>query len=297
MKKIYIVRSRRKSLIKDLVRHYKTSKKYKTIVINIPNIISLDKYLDSIKSGQVEYIVFSNGTDSIDRDIQKKIIELNPEQKFIFSENAWLTWQNYIYLDPMGIGNLSEIFTFTPKNIIDYVVHKDKILQSTRITNKLLDTGSKSPYTNYILVPLQVNNDSKLLIGSPFFKKVSEFISYMIDITPNDINLLFKNHPHNKNKFSIPKKQNVYDITMANYSKKTLIENSLYVAGINSTFLIESMFLDHRTVTYGLDIFSNKNIIIEGYNKSIEEIMNYTINTAVKNKFLEVLMSRQVNKT
>lgn len=56
------------------------------------------------------------------------------------------------------------------------------------------------------------------------------------------------------------------------------------------------MFLNHRTVTYGLDVFSNKDIIIEGYNKSVNDIMNYTINTETKNKFLEVLMSRQVRK-
>jgi hypothetical protein len=56
------------------------------------------------------------------------------------------------------------------------------------------------------------------------------------------------------------------------------------------------MFLNHRTVTYGLDVFSNKNIIIEGKDKSVDDILNSKINVEVKNKFLKILMSRQVKK-
>lgn len=296
MRKIYIVQSCRYSLTKYLVNHYRTSKKYISSVIKVPNIKNLNNYLKDIESGKVEYVVFSNGTDNIDRAIQTKIKEANPEQKFIFSENAWLTWKKYLYLDPMGIGNLSEIFLLNQKEIMDYKVDNNKIAECTKIASTELSQGTNSNYKNYIFVPLQVDRDSKMLIGSPHFKRVKDFVSYMIDTTPNDINLVFRNHPLNKNKCPIPKKTNVYDATGKKLSKKSLIEKSLFVAGINTTFLIESMFLNHRTVTYGLDVFSNKDIIIEGYNKSVNDIMNYTINTETKNKFLEVLMSRQVRK-
>jgi len=296
MRKIYIVQSSRLSLIKYLVNHYRTSKKYISSVIEVLNIKNLNKYLQDIESGKVEYVVFSNGTDNIDRAIQTKIKEANPEQKFIFSENAWLTWEKYLYLDPMGIGNLSEIFLLNQKEIMDYTVDNKKIAECTKIASTELSQGTNSNYKNYIFVPLQVDGDSKILVGSPHFKKVKDFVSYMIDTTPNDINLVFRNHPLNKNKCPIPKKTNVYDATEKTLSKKSLIEKSLFVAGINTTFLIESMFLNHRTVTYGLDVFSNKDIIIEGYNKSVNDIMNYIINTETKNKFLEVLMSRQVRK-
>jgi len=297
MKYIYIIQSNRKSLTKYLYNHYKKNKDYKTSIVRIQNIKDLKKYYDTIQSDLVKYIVFSNGTDRIDKQIYGKSIDLNPKQNFIFSENAWLTWQNYIYLDPMGIGSLSEIFSFTQKNIIDYQLDNDKIADSTKDANELLNKGLVSKHKNYILVPLQVDNDSKLLIGSPLFKKVKDFVSYMVDTIPNDINILFKNHPLNKHKCLIPKKENVYDITYENYSKKNLIKNSIFVAGINTTFLIESMFFNHRTVTYGLDVFSNKNIIIEGRDKSVDDILNSKIDVEIKNKFLEVLMSRQVKKS
>jgi len=296
MKHIYVIRSSRISLIKHLFNHFRQVNGYKTHVIDIKNVKDLEQYYNSIQSGSVKYIVFSNGTDNIDKQIYQKCLELNPNQEFLFSENAWLTWQNYIYLDPNGIGNLSELFSFTKQDVADYSIDKTKVELCTKTARNLLSIGTKLTDRNYILVPLQVDNDSKLLVGSPFFKKVSEFVSYMIDTTPNDINIFFKNHPHNKNKCPIPKKQNVYDITMTKYSKESLINNSLYVAGINTTFLIESMFLNHSTVTYGLDVFSNKDIIVEGYNKSVDEIMKYEINTEIRNKFLEILMSRQVKK-
>jgi uncharacterized protein YneF (UPF0154 family) len=117
---IYVVYSSRKTLIKYLVNYYSKFKEYQTSIIRIKNIKDLIKYYDPINKECIKYIVFSNGTDNIDKKIYKKCLELNPKQNFIFSENAWLTWQNYIYLDPMGIGNLSEIFSFTQKNIIDY---------------------------------------------------------------------------------------------------------------------------------------------------------------------------------
>lgn len=297
MNKVYIIKSTRKSLIKYLYNYFK--KNFDTKVINIKTINNIFLYENEIKNNLVEFIVFSNGTDPLDIDLHQKILNMNPSQKFYFSENGWLTYQDYIYLDRKGIGNNSELYSFTHNDIGNYNIQNDKITEATRLTNERLFNfkSEEYEYRNYILVPLQVDGDSKLKIGSPYFAKVKDFVDYIINTTPKDIQILFKNHPHNKKRVKIPKLDNVVDISDKLLSKAKLIKNSLFVGGINSTFLIESMFLEHKTVTWGLDVFSNKNIIIEGYGKNFEEILtDKNINKNIQNKFMHILMSRQVPK-
>ena len=297
--KIYIIKSTRISLLKHLNHYFKSLKIPDTDVkiINIHRIHDINKYLKTISENKVKYIVYSNGTDVRDRETKKIIIKENPEQNFIFSENAWLPWSKYIYADPTGIGNESELFDYTTAGIESYKINENKIKEATLLINKELSRGIEiKEQKDYILVPLQVDNDSKLIIGSPDFKNVKSFVEYIIDTTPKNVNILFKNHPQNKHKCKIPKVDNVYDITYEKYCKKSLIENSLFVAGINTTFLIESMYLLHKTVTYGLDVFSNKNIIIEGYNKSFNDILKENIDVSTREKFIKILMSRQIKK-
>ena len=299
MNKIYIIKSNRQSLLKSINNYFKSLKIPDTDIeiININKINCINKYLKTISENKVKYIVYTNGTEAIDRETKKIILKENPKQNFMFCERAWLPWNEYIYLDPTGIGNESELFDYTTQHIENYSIDQNKVKQSTQIINNQLSKGiAIKKQRDYILVPLQVDNDSKLIIGSPYFKNVALFVEYVIDTTPKDINILFKNHPLNKNKCKIPKADNVIDITNQKYSKKSLIQNSLYVAGINTTFLIESMYLQHKTVTYGLDIFSNKNIIIEGYTEAFNEIIKQNIDLHSREKFIEILMSRQIRK-
>jgi len=292
---VHIIRSTRISLIQHLVNYF-TNHGYNLSIIDIKNERQLNQYIAKFRNDVVEYVVFSNGTDKLDRRIYKTLKTINPDQKFLFSENAWLSWQDFIYLDPLGIGNESELYNFTLEDIKNYKINVAQVEYCTNLMKTLLSVGTNCEYENYILVPLQVDNDSKLLIGSPHFKTVRSFVDYMIDITPKDINIFFKNHPNNRNKVDIPTLDNVKDITNSRASKKALIKNSIFVAGINTTFLIESMFLKHKTVTYGLDVFSNKNIIIEGYRKDFDTIVGSKIDNILRDNFIKILMSKQVAK-
>jgi len=291
-KKVYVVHSNRKLAINSLQKHFQNQ--YDTRIIKINKVQDLECYLLDIQNQLVEYICITNGTDEIDKEIVSTIKKYNPKQKFTFSERAWLPWNKYLYIDPLGIGNNSELYRFNRQDINKYTLDNNKIAICTKEINDHLNNGSLCPYDNYIFVPLQVNNDSKLIIGSPYFKTVESFIEYIIDTTPNDINILFRNHPKNPNKSKIPVKNNVIDITdQRELSKRSIITKSIYTAGINTTFLIESMYLNKKTVTYGLDVFSNKDIITEGYAKSFEDITKNKVDEITRAKFLQILMSRQ----
>jgi hypothetical protein len=118
----------------------------------------------------------------------------------------------------------------------------------------------------------------------------------MIRMIPPHVKILFKNHPDNKNQIPIPKLPNVVDITDSGYSKSSLIKGSLFVAGINSTFLMESIYMNHKTVAFGLDLFSNKGIVIDGHGKSFKDIIDAKIDAKANDKFINTLISRQIPK-
>jgi hypothetical protein len=294
---IIIIHTGRKSLLSHLERYFKTFVSTNTRVVKINSVNDVNKYEKSIKNGSIKYFVFSNGTDTIDQKIASRILSINPNQELIFSENAWLTWQDFLYLDPMGIGNNSDIYEMKYEDMPNvYIPTKLRLMVNSKV-NSRLSVGTECTHENYVMVPLQVNNDSKLTIGSPYFKRVEEFVDYIVKLVPNDTKILFKNHPDNKNLIPIPRLPNVIDVTNLGFSKSSLIKKSIIVAGINSTFLMESIFMNHKTVTFGLDLFSNKDITIDGYGKSFDDIMKSNIDYKKCERFVELLISRQIPKT
>lgn len=293
---IIIIHTGRKSLLSHLERYFKTIVSTNTRVVKINSVSDVNEYEKSIKNGSIKYFVFSNGTDTIDQKIASRILSINPKQELIFSENAWLTWQDFLYLDPMGIGNNSDIYEMKYEDMTNvYIPTKLRSMVNSKV-NSRLSVGIDCTYENYVMVPLQVNNDSKLIIGSPYFKRVEEFVDYIVKLVPNDTKILFKNHPYNKNPIPIPCLPNVIDVTNLGYSKSSLINGSLFVAGINSTFLIESIYMNHKTVAFGLDLFSNKGIVIDGYNKSFDDILHTRFDVEKNSRFINLLISRQIPK-
>jgi len=290
----YIIQTNRQSLISSLKDYFDTFSKTKNVIINLSKSEDILKFKNEILNNQVKYFVFSNGSDPIDVRIYHEILKINPDQKCLFSENAWLTWQDFLYLDDSGIGNKCSVYDYTDIPIVNIPKSLSSLVNSK--VSEQLNKGIECPLKDYVLVPLQVDGDSKIIIGSPHFKTVTEFIMYIIDMVPSNVTILFKNHPLNKNAVPIPKRDNVIDITNFGYSKKSLILNSLFVAGINSTFLIESIYLRNKTVAYGLDIFSNKNIVIDGYNKDFDTIVNADIEISNIDNFINLLISKQIPK-
>tara|TARA_R110000824_G_scaffold9415_4_gene42100 strand:+ start:5564 stop:6508 length:945 start_codon:yes stop_codon:yes gene_type:complete len=293
-KYIYIVKTGRGGLLRHLRKYFSIFRpEMKIKIISLTPTKRILKYSKQIKNNEVDYFVISNGSDPVDVKLKRRILDINPEQKFLFSEYGWLPWKSFLLLDRKGIGNHSSIFdmdmsqihTNINNDLREYTHHKIRAATGR---------GKKVPYKNYVMVPLQINNDSKLKIGSPHFKRVEEFVDYIVSCVPKDVQILFKNHPEAKKNIPIPKLPNVIDVTKSGYSKKSLIENAQFVAGINSTFLLESLFYKQKTIAYGLDVFSNKGIVLDGFGKTYDEILAHTPNHNHIDKFIDLLISRQI---
>lgn len=249
-------------------------------------------------------VMFTNGTDRNDQVLKGMIQATNPDHRMTFSELGWLPYQEYFFLDSLGIGNNASFFEMSMEEIslanlsVDVKVVgtlKQRTLHFMKREKNILD----AQYKDYILVPLQVNDDSKMLIGSPYFPRVEDFVAHVIKIVPWDVPILFRNHPLNKNPIPVPKGiSNVYDISKLKVNKYDLIMRSKAVWGINSTFLLEAAMVGHHVISFGLDVFSNKPTVLP----CVEDIsMDFESVMALKQGdptdialFMSVLMSRQL---
>lgn len=293
-KKIGLIENNRKSIL-PFVKKFLLAIQVPFVVIekSIPINDKINYIINS--TNNIGGLYFTNGNDKQDQIIIKLLKKKRYKGFYLFSELGWLTYQRCFYLDHMGIGNYNSMFKRTFSSIykkpeIDIINRYKKDLDEE------LNKFQKSvPYDNYILAPLQVDGDSKLIIGSPHFKTVSDFVDHIINLVPNTYIILFKNHPKNKHPAPIPKLPNVIDITHEKYNKKQLIEKAFLIVGINSTFLLESLYLHKKVCSFGLDVFSNKDLVIDGFGKTFDEIINtIPTNLAKVDRFINELFLRQI---
>jgi hypothetical protein len=260
--------------------------------------MSVEQTCERLKGSS--HIIVSNGNDEKDLNIIKMLSESDDDVKFIFSEYAWFTWSRNIYLDESGIGNKSFLFEKTPEYFNDF----DQEVFDHYMTSTLneLNKGNDVKHNKFVVVPLQVDGDSKLNIGSPNFSTVESFLKYILNdyLEGYEGEILIKKHPDDKRSINeiLPflnsnKDDRLVDITSSDFSKKQLIEKSEAILGINSTFLMETLLLNRRPIAFGMDVFSNKGLTFDGMASGLSNSLN---NVQDSSKFIYALMSRQVNK-
>ena len=120
----------------------------------------------------------------------------------------------------------------------------------------------------YIFVPLQVSNDTQVLINSDV--GLYKLIDTALDNGKKDnLSVVIKPHPAEKNikiLEYIREKQHKYDVVITNANTFNLIENAEYVITINSTVGLEAMICGKKVIILGDAIYS-------GFNKA--RLRNY----------------------
>jgi len=150
----------------------------------------------------------------------------------------------------------------------------------------------------YFLVPLQVHNDSQVIIHSPF-KDVKEFIELVISSfskhAPEGTYLVFKHHPRDRG-------YRDYTTFIKNLSKAykvedrvfyihdahlpTLIDNSIGVVVINSSVGFQALIHGKPTIVLGKAIYKQEGLV---YNGSLDNFWNeakiFRMNRELFNRF------------
>ena len=154
----------------------------------------------------------------------------------------------------------------------------------------------------YIFVPIQVNEDTQILVHSDF-NNMQEFISkvendvYSLD---SDLSLVFKIHPMESGavRYKFNDKSIVVDTDIAR-----LIKDSEFVVTINSTVGLEAIQLNKVVLVLGESFFKIDGIVICSSKDSFRDDLIRIINKKIiivdiesMNSFMEYLMYKyQVN--
>ena len=163
-------------------------------------------------------------------------------------------------LDRKGINARSEIVGFKPPRC---GVDMEKRLKVWRKEHVKLEPRRKA----YTLVPLQLENDTNILSGSPRFKKMQD----MIDFVEEHIEgrLLFRQHPRDeKGKYTVSRKTSEITTEGDLYEQ---IAKSKAVIGINSTVLLESLLFAKKVAAFGHGLFDGHDVILD-CTKDAEEV-------------------------
>lgn len=199
------------------------------------------------------------------------------------AELAWLPQAYQIYLDPLGPGARSQLFqTPTP----DFTLSEETL-------RALKNRYMSEPYSiapGYILVPLQLEEDTSILYDSPLFKSMASLVGFVKHSFPEH-RIVVKPHPLDRKTYTdlgvevIPPKVPFH----------SLVSQARAIIGINSTTLIESLVQEKPVMALGLNVASHRGVFYEGLEalKNPSGILSYTPDLSRIRQVLGYLRSLQ----
>jgi glycosyltransferase involved in cell wall biosynthesis len=155
-----------------------------------------------------------------------------------YMEVGWFPQRDYFFIDPKGINASSSLmdddFSWVGDEHYTKLAHlRQSYLGDLQWTRK----------NEYVLVPLQIEEDANILYHSPY-KTMQEFID-RVEVKFADKNVIIKQHPrcHKEftSRFPITRKGNILDMA----------KDAELVFGINSTSLLETAMMGVPTVAVG----------------------------------------------
>lgn len=211
-----------------------------------------------------DYIILWNG------DLPKDDIVKNWAAKshipIIYIEMGWFPQEKTVYFDFRGVNASSEI---RGKKLERISLHQRKKLHMflQKYHREMNLSGNKLP-SDFIFVPLQVETDSNILKNSAI-KTMKDLVKRVVSIFKGKI-IIVRPHPkHPDVKFDgIP---NIRVDT--NSDLHNLVKKARVVIGINSTVLLEALTYFKPVIALGEGLFSNHNVLIEGKDLAVPEIL------------------------
>jgi len=127
--------------------------------------------------------------------------------------------------------------------------HHQKALAETRSRYHTHTQPRVELPDNFVFVPLQLEQDTQILSGSPRFKTMESLLGYVRYKFPSNP-IVVTNHPKDKDR-ALPN----FVINMTHQSETLpLALKSTVVVGINSTVLSETMLFNKHTISLGLSV-------------------------------------------
>lgn len=201
---------------------------------------------------------------------KKEYVEIK-KNKFVLPQSKHVMKLKSLLSASLNI--LSIILGISIKNKVYY--YNLKVLFKSK--TKIIKSNAIDIYKEkYVFVPLQVSNDTQIIINSDVSLK------YLIDYAyeyakSNSIKLVIKPHPAERNdnilRYVNSLKENDDNIIVSNDNTMKLIENSELVITINSTVGLEALIMGKKVEFLGYSFYSKFN-----NNRLINYVMSYLNN-------------------
>ena len=212
-----------------------------------------------------DYLIVWNGDLPKDNIVKSWAVKSNIP--IIYVEMGWFPQEKTVYFDLRGVNASSEVRGIKLNRVSLYQKKKLHMFLQ-RYHQEMNLCGNKLP-SDFIFVPLQVETDSNILKNSSI-KRMKDLVKRVATIFKDEIIIV---RPH-------PKHPDVKLGRMANIRIDTrsglhnLVKKARVVIGINSTVLLEALTYFKPVVALGKGLFSNHNVLIEGQDLTIEEILH-----------------------
>jgi len=214
--------------------------------------------------------------------------EISRRWPTIYFENGWLPQKGNLSIDSFGCGVYGKTaWTKDLKN--NYPNRTKRLMRYLRAIYK-----PKSPPPNlprdYILVPLQLEGDTSILYGSPRFKTMQSFVSFVRRKLPGNP-IVVKPHPLDK---SQPSWSNVTMVD-SKVPFNDLVPGARAIVGINSTTLVEYLVHLKPIAALGISVASHKGVFYEGSEafENLPGILNFKPDPEAIGTALHYLYYRQ----
>ncbi len=179
--------------------------------------------------------------------------------RVVYAENGWLPQGDNMYLDTRGVNSRSSLmldFKGHPAHTPDYLADRDKTIMALQKEFRPDKPDVPLP-ENYILVPLQLEQDTSIIHDSPYFKSMRTFVHYVMWHF-GDHPVVVKPHPKD------PTDWRFSGIHVVDKSVKMndLVPGAKLVIGINSTTLIEALVHHKPVVALGRNVATGKGVYV-----------------------------------
>lgn len=245
--------------------------------------------LNSVEFIDFDYICMGNGSAAEQQELIKKV----GIDKCLFAEYGWLPWSEHFFISRKGTGFNSEISDLTEESLKSVKIRESEI-------EKLKNNFKKGRFffkKDFIYIPLQKDvNDFKF--NFTHFASNEEFLDFIHEIVPKDIQVLVKEHPLYRRHYNYKKYGRFIDISDKNLSKARIYKRMLGMVCINSTSILEALMFGGRVFAYGQDIFLNKKLVHFQIDSTteFEKCLNIPVSKTTAKAFISLLLERQINR-
>ena len=135
-----------------------------------------------------------------------------------------------------------------------------------RIKRRFVLKDSRTLPSQFVLIALQVHDDTQVLLNSPLYNDVSKFITdvyaHIRQALGKDIAIVVKEHPEDVGRVSYqPIRQQYPDILWLRKSPiEPVLQKAKLVCVINSSVGLQAIALNKPVIVYGASLYSNEAI-------------------------------------